>query len=169
MFKKEYALLNLFEKATQIDGRKKLQKIVYLLKLYKLPFEMNYKYYHYGPYSAELQTEINYLVSHGLLDELPIGEMYVYRINNKGYEFLKSYRKMIDDDFEIPENLLNELLDCDTSVLEMASTYAYLLEMGYGQEEAYNKAVKLKPYLEYCFDEAKTVVEQIMQLPEQIL
>lgn len=166
MFEKEFALLSLFERAGKVEGRKKLQKIIYLLKLNNIPFEMEYKYHHYGPYSAELQSEINYLVMHKLLKESSTGEMYIYEITDKGHEFLNSYRKMTADDFYIPDDLLDKLLNSSTSLLEMASTYAFLLEMGYEEKEAEKKAVELKEHLTYCLAEAKNLAESIMQIEQ---
>lgn len=162
MFEKEFALLSLFEKAKKIEGRKKLQKVIYLLKLNNIQFEMEFKYHHYGPYSAGLQSEINYLVMHDLLNESNVGEMYSYEITNKGHEFLKSYRQMNADNFYIPDLLLEELLNSNTPLLEMASTYAFLLEMGYEEDEAEKKATELKGHLTYCLDDAKNLATSIM-------
>lgn len=162
MFRKEFALLSLFEKARKVEGRKKLQKVIYLLKLDNVPFEMEYKYHHYGPYSAELQSEINHLVMHGLIEESHKSEMYIYEISEKGNEFLKSYREMTPEVFDIPDELLKTLLASGTNVLEMASTYAFLLEMGYKDKEAEEKTIELKDHLKYCLEEAKVLAESII-------
>lgn len=158
MFEKEFALLSFFEKAERIKGRKKLQKTVHLLQFRGVPFDLDYTYHYYGPYSADLQVEVDTLVRQGLLEETMEGEMYVYKITEKGKEFLKAYRRFINSDFDIPDDLLKELLSKNVQVLEIASTYAYLLELGYSPEEAEKEAKELKKHLATFFEEARKIV-----------
>ncbi len=147
MFEKEYALLKLFEEVQRVKGRKKLQKTVYLLQISGIPFNMKYKYHYYGPYSAELQSQVDALVDYSLLMEKNNGDAYIYEITDKGREFIQKYREKSDDDISLPIELIDYILAYPATVLELASTYAYLIDMGYTNEMARTKALELKPHL----------------------
>lgn len=161
MLDNEYALIRLFTVTPTIEGRKRFQKTVYLLQQIGFPYAEKFKYYHYGPYSSELQAEIDRLVRYELINETYTGDAYVYEITEKGKEFIQQYSSLNSGSFELPEHLVKRIIETNTPVLEMASTYAYLLEMGYKEEEAMVKASELKPHLEYCLDKARTLYEDI--------
>ena len=59
-FEKILALIKLTD--NKIDGRTKFQKIVYILKNNGVNFEEQFKYHYFGPYSPELQLEIEELI-----------------------------------------------------------------------------------------------------------
>lgn len=163
MLDNEYALIRLFDVAPTISGRKRFQKVVYLLQQIGIPYTEKFRYHHFGPYSSELQAEMDNLVNYELIDESYTGETYVYKITDKGKKFSEQYNTLNNRNFELPEQLVRQIIDTDTPVLELASTYAYLLEMGYKREEAVVKAIELKPHLQNRLDEAITLFEDIFQ------
>lgn len=161
MLDNEYALIRLFEVTPRFEGRKRLQKTVYLLQQMGVPYNEKFKYHHYGPYSSELQAEVDRLVRFELLNETFTGDAYVYEITSKGKDFIREYSGLNGSSFEFPEHVAERIVGNSTSVLEMASTYAYLLEMGYKEAEAMAKALELKPHLEYCLDKARALYDDI--------
>lgn len=161
MLVKLYSMLILFDVAGRIDGRKKLQKTVHLLQSAGIPYEMSFKYHYYGPYSADLQSTVNELVAHGLVSEETCGDTYSYEITEKGKDFISKYRESVSDSFELPSGLLQQLLSYPTNVLELASTYGYLLDMGYDKSAAQTKALKLKPHLAGHFGEAAKLLDDL--------
>lgn len=161
MLDNEYALIRLFTVVPTIEGRKRFQKTVYLLQQIGIPYAEKFKYYHYGPYSSELQAEVDRLVHNELINETYTGDAYVYEITSKGKDFVQQYSSLNSGSFELPEHLVKRIIKTNTPVLEMASTYAYLLEMGYKEEDAMVKALELKPHLEYCLDKARTLYNDI--------
>lgn len=163
MFEKEYALLKLFEGAQRVEGRKKLQKTVYLLQITGIPFNMKYKYHYYGPYSAELQSQVDALVDYSLLREKNDGDTYVYEITDKGREFIQKYRETSGDDISLPLELVDRILSYPATILELASTYAYLIDMGYTNEMAHSKALELKPHLRSYIDKAEIFYSSLTQ------
>lgn len=167
MLSSEYALIRLFNSVPQIIGRKKLQKVVYLLQQIGVPYTEKFSYHHYGPYSAELQAEIDRLVDYRLLTETFTDKTYIYKITEEGNSFLKKYEKNFGGSFDLPQDILERLMDTHTYVLEMASTYAYLLEMGYQQDEALEKALELKPHLSDCIDDAKALYDEIIAMSQR--
>lgn len=161
MLSNEYALIKLFASVEQITGRKKLQKMVYLLQQRGILYNQKFKYHHYGPYSYELQSQIDRLVEHQLLAEIYTDVTYSYNITAEGKLFLQKHEQVFNSAFDLPTDAVKKLVMTDTAVLEMASTYAYLLEMGYEQREAEGRAVELKPHLERCLDEARTLFHDV--------
>jgi len=167
MLRNEYALVLLLGSVPKIMGRKRLQKTVYLLQQAGVPFFEKFSYHHYGPYSAELQAEVDRLVDYGLVSETCNNAFYTYEITEEGRKFLETYEKVVGEKFSLPSNIVERLMRASTQVLEMASTYAYLLEMGYKKEEALAKALELKPHLKDFLPDAQALVEQLKNPAEK--
>lgn len=153
LFKTTYSLLKVFDLLVKIQGRKKLQKMVHLIGMtgYNLPFK--YHYHHYGPYSAQLQDEISFMVQQGFLKEYKENEAYVYEITQRGREFREKLEE--NNNFEIDKDLLSLLNSESSQFLEMVSTYAFLLDSGYDAKDAKLKASELKPHLKYLINDAE--------------
>ena len=151
-------LMGVVHTADKINGRKKLQKMVYLLQKAGLDFNKTFRYHYYGPYSTELQLEIDALVDMSLLTESRNGYTYGYSIAGEndahagGYGFSKRISSLIDYLNGVP-----------AQVLELASTLAYLGERGYGDFDAIQKkALALKPDLASKASSAKEVYDRIL-------
>ena len=160
MFDSTYRLLQLFSLAGEIRGRKKLQKMIYLFTVHGEDFPYSFEYNHYGPYSAPLQEEVRSLVEQGLLSERHEEETYYYTITEKGLTFKKSLEEEGGYRFMIDERLLQTLNGESAPFLEMVSTYAYLLNSGYGKEQAMAKAADLKPHLTGYLENAVRFYEE---------
>lgn len=145
MFKGECYLLEMLE-GMDIKGRKKFQKIVHLLEHKGMEPLYRFKYYHYGPYSSDLQLEIDLLVRRKLVAEDIENGAYTYKITETGREFKAQVAGFNEVSFD--KGLLAKLNEKDASFLELLSTYAYLLDFGDSEEKARDKALELKPRLE---------------------
>ena len=67
-------LLVVLGKSEEIRGRTRFQKIIYLLKKKKVvDFAYDFIPYYYGPYSQDLQIEINLLEAADLIEVEPAG------------------------------------------------------------------------------------------------
>lgn len=147
MFKTTYQLLFFFDYVEELRGRKKLQKMIHLLKSSGVDFPFRYRYHHYGPYSSQLQSEIDQLVYQDFLIEKPDNGAYTYVITAKG----KNFKQMLETEggftFSLNKCVLDELEKESTPFLEMYSTYVFLRETGDTDEEAFDKAKELKPHL----------------------
>lgn len=62
-------LLAFFEQAKEVVGRKRLQKMIYILKKNGIDFSERYSFHFYGPYSEELSTRIEELSNLGFIRE----------------------------------------------------------------------------------------------------
>jgi uncharacterized protein YwgA len=84
-------LLTILNFCGEIKGRKRFQKLAFLLKE-KKNIEIPYRFipYLYGPYSKELQIDLALLCSLGFVEEEHHDYYYSYRLTQKGVKFLKS-------------------------------------------------------------------------------
>lgn len=160
MFHTTYRLLTFFEAVDTIRGRKKLQKMIHLLKSAGTDFSFKYRYHHYGPYSSQLQSEMDQLVAQNFIQEKFTDGAYTYHITERGREFKEILHKDGGYSFTLQEGLLEALIDKPTSFLEMFSTYVFLLESGDTKEEAKEKAKELKPHLGEQLDEVIRAYER---------
>ncbi|MHB8073991.1 YwgA family protein [Desulfosporosinus fructosivorans] len=153
MFDSAYLLLSLFDDVELVEGRKKLQKMVHLLTTAGAAFSFKYQYHHYGPYSAQLQDEINFMVRQGFIEEFKEKETYVYKITERGKEFKLSLERTNNGDLN--RELVLSLNEHSSQFLEMVSTYAFLLDSGYDSDSAIQKAIELKPHLSGYSEDAR--------------
>jgi uncharacterized protein YwgA len=120
-------LLTLLYSEGKIEGRKRFQKIVCILKYqHDIPFKYEFVPYFYGPYADELANSLNILVSSGLVDEnkSPVSEtfsQYVYELTSQGKELATNLSKESEDiDFDLFHHFSQEvacLKHIDTSDL----------------------------------------------------
>jgi uncharacterized protein YwgA len=137
-------LLEILSKG-EVRGRKKLQKIVYILEHYGMDAPYKYSYHFYGPYSAQLQEEIEFLVQYNFIEEISENGTYEYKITDEGERFRKQIGR--NQDISINNELLTKLNAESSQFLEMLSTYIFLLSSGYDDAAARSKAAELKPHL----------------------
>jgi len=126
-----FLLLSMFHFTNQrkIEGRKRLQKLVCILKHgHEVPFSFNFKPYYYGPYSEELTDVVDTLVGLGLLAEkkelLSSGiSKYVYELTPQGGEKVEERLRNENTDIDIGrfQTLTHELQDKSTEDLVLES------------------------------------------------
>lgn len=89
-------IASLFRQAGEIAGRKKLQKIIYILQKLGYPFQEKFHFHFYGPYSDELSLRIEELCNLGFLNEVKEDKgsyfKYRYELTESGRSFLSHYR-----------------------------------------------------------------------------
>ncbi|RYL95083.1 hypothetical protein EWI07_03405 [Sporolactobacillus sp. THM7-4] len=115
----------LIDQAGEIVGRKKLQKMVYILQRTGAPFHETYHFHFYGPYSEELSVQLEELYNFGFLaeeKEKKSGTLcYRYRLTESGETFLKRYSGTLPDLTDLTEKLNRE----SVSFLELVSLLLY--------------------------------------------
>lgn len=153
MFEAAGSVLSVFSIVESVYGRKKIQKMVHLLEAAGTRMPFKYEYHYYGPYSADLQAELNDLVQQKFLDEKPDGDAYIYEITDKGRKF-KEMLEQSGKTIEIDSELVRSMARQSSQFLEMVSTYAFLIDAGYEPAEAKRKALELKHHLKHYLDRA---------------
>lgn len=161
-----FELLRLFAECEKIEGRKKLQKLVHLLKEAGYPFEYRYGYHFHGPFSVELKAEIDSLVSQELVIESktgdPVGDFiqYDYSASRTLLDWLsKRSPKAAAPPWKDLALLLNQR---SAQALEATSTIVYLARAGYETDKLASQFGKLKPHLRADFDESLKLADRIL-------
>lgn len=84
-------IVQMISLADEVNGRKKLQKMVYILKKMNFDFVEKYQLHMYGPYSEELTLRIEELCEMGFLDEKCTDKgsyvQYSYHATENGLKF----------------------------------------------------------------------------------
>jgi len=149
-------LITLLKEAKEIKGRTKFQKIVYILKQKGIDFDEKFKYHFYGPYSPDLQLELEELIDRKLIVENS-SNPFIYKLNNK-------IKNEIEKDNTISEyaNLITFLNKQDYKLLELVSTIYFIeTNISKNKEIIIKKANSLKPHLNYLMDKAFNLKNKI--------
>lgn len=141
----------------EIKGRKKLQKIVYILQEAGGPFRERFGMLHYGPYSSELKSELDLLVddNNRLIAEEKVQEAYetyVYSPGEKLDELLTSVEATPEPSWAKTARDLNKR---SAQMLEAVSTILFLQRRGFDSDRIEERFKKIKPQLAALFDEAQ--------------
>ncbi len=140
-----------------MEGRKRLQKMMYFLNELGWNAFNDYKFHYYGTYSESLAQEMQLMVSNGWLRETSKGDIYYYNISYDRQNYFNSLvgkvRGMNESLFKRSVELIKQLGDYSTDMLEVTSTLVYLRKAkpGLGDEDLIRLAKDLKPQ----FDEDK--------------
>ncbi len=123
------AVARLIAELKNVEGRKRLQKIVHLLGASRVPaFRHRFILHYFGPFSRELAAELDFLVSAHLVAESPPdcdGGSYRYSIPRTAAEQVE---RLYGDEFELPAwvGFAKELNEASTPQLEAMSTLVFL-------------------------------------------
>lgn len=162
-----FELLRLVDTCREIQGRKKLQKMVHLLREAGHPFGYRFEFHFHGPFSAELKGAIDSFVAQKLIAERvaePPGEYRQY-----SYASTPELKRLLEDfggtgDPEWAE-LAKRLNGKPAQDLEAISTVAFLMRCGHGGDELKERFMALKPQLANLFDSAQTEAGRIVARP----
>ena len=139
----------------KVEGRTKFQKLVYILKNHGADFKYKFKYHYFGPYSTNLQLEIEELVDQGVLIEKGFNP-YIYQIRD---EMVNNINMAVLDD---KKELITYLNSQDYQKLELLSTIYYLINTGIKNKEVIRNKLKiLKPNLEHKIDSAFAIYQKL--------
>ncbi|UOQ50217.1 YwgA family protein [Gracilibacillus caseinilyticus] len=127
-----------------IVGRKKLQKIIYIMKKLGLPFEEKYTFYFYGPYSEELSLRIEELTNLGFVSEVKEKKsnyyQYRYQVTEQGEDFLKHSNTELPPEISIAKQMKEQ----SSRFLELVSTMLYFDHLPKQEIEQKVQEVKAK-------------------------
>jgi uncharacterized protein YwgA len=150
MLEEHAKLLGLIRHAGEIVGRKKLQKMIYILKKLNYPFQEKFQFHFYGPYSEELTLKIEELCNLNLMDELKEEKggyhQYRYTLTEQGERFLSHY------EIDMPgiDALVQTLNGQNARFLELVSTVLYFNNL---PKEAVIEKVKVVKQKQHYSDE----------------
>jgi uncharacterized protein len=160
---KEHAkLLALFQRAGEVVGRKKLQKIVYIAKKLNFPFNEKYQFHFYGPYSEEVTCRVEELCNFGFIEEVKEKKggyfQYRYTLTEQGETFLDHHEL----DMPTLKQTVTNMNEKSSRFLELVSTVLFFDDLE--KEEVKEKIATLKAKQRYTDDEIEEAYEYINQL-----
>lgn len=148
-----YQVAKIVSWADNLQARKRLQKVVYLLQSAGCPLTAEFSLHHYGPYSEELARLTDEMVRQSLLveqsSEHSQGKQYSYRLSDA------AAKEIIDLEATEPgrtsaveiahfEARAKDFLAADLRQLEYASTIVYFRRQGEEWDAAVAKAAAFK-------------------------
>lgn len=162
-FDKTIALAKLIDELKSVNGRKRLQKIVHLLR--SAPFkEFDYDFvlYYYGPFSRELATDLDFLCKAQLVRESQpaspeTDNTYRYEVNEEKSRIIQNLGQRGSGQSSTRprwSQLAATLNKENTPFLEAVSTVVYLARTGLGRDRLEMAFKRAKPRLSRCFDRA---------------
>jgi uncharacterized protein YwgA len=149
----------------EIIGRKKLQKMIYIAKKIKFPFQERFQFHFYGPYSEELTLRVEELCNMGFLDEVKEKKggyfQYRYTLTDSGEEFLRV------NQVEMPciKDCLLDMNSQNARFLELVSTVLYFENLP--KDEVQEKIFTLKSKQKYTVEEVEEAYRYIHALKEK--
>lgn len=159
-------LMHFFSVAHRVSGRKKLQKMIYILQKCKVPFAEKFQFHFYGPYSEELTLRVEELCNLHLLSESKEDKgnylRYHYEITEEGMAFLEQFQLDMPDFTKHVELLQGK----SSRFLELVATMCYFDSLP--REEVEEKIHVVKPKQHYTDEEMKEAWEFIDTLQNRI-
>lgn len=134
MFEEFRNILFMLKITGGINGRKRFQKEAYLLKEAGFPFEENFEWNNFGPFSTEFASKIDALCKmgwiHERVDESTGIKEFSYQLTTKGMEIVETMKKTETVLFKHLDEKIPELNKYDTSNLEKIASIKFLLNRG---------------------------------------
>ncbi|ASF40934.1 hypothetical protein CEH05_17930 [Halobacillus halophilus] len=162
MLENHAKLMQFFSSTDEIVGRKKLQKMIYILKKCEVPFEERYQFHFYGPYSEELTLRIEEMCNLGFISEEREEKknyyQYRYEITESGREFLNHY------EMDLPplHDHIREMNGRSSRFLELVSTMLFFEDLP--REEITEKVYAVKSTQNYTEEDIQDGWEFIEKL-----
>lgn len=118
-------LITFFSQCDEIVGRKRLQKMIYILKKCEFPFQERYQFHFYGPYSEELTLRMEELCNLGFVSETKEKKsnyyQYRYTLTDSGRDFLGHYNL----DMPSMKDKIEKMNNHSSRFLELVATMLY--------------------------------------------
>ncbi|KHE71488.1 YwgA family protein [Halobacillus sp. BBL2006] len=147
MLENHAKLMQFFSSTDEIVGRKKLQKMIYILKKCDIPFEERYQFHFYGPYSEELTLRVEEMCNLGFITEMREEKknyyQYRYQLTDSGRAFLEHYTM----DLPPLHEHIKEMKGKSSRFLELVSTMLFFEDLP--RDEITQKVYKVKSTQNY--------------------
>lgn len=151
-------VIQLLNAVPRVEGRKKMQKTVHILKELGAPFQERFEYSFYGMYSTQLKGELDALEKDGLVIEsesFGMNKTFIIETQPKAAELLAEVGLAEPPAWVEVAKQLNKL---PAQVLEGISTILFLRRTEKNEKVVRQSLLSLKPHLEQivdnCFAEA---------------
>ncbi|SIS41020.1 YwgA family protein [Salimicrobium flavidum] len=162
MLENHAKLMHFFDSCDEVVGRKRLQKMVYIMKKCGIRFEERYEFHFYGPYSEELTLRIEEMCNLGFLSEAMEEKknyyQYRYQLTEAGADFLSH----AEIDRPVLDNYIDAMNGKSSRFLELVSTMLFFEHLPKEEIEEKVYTVKSKQnYKQEEVEEAWTFIEEM--------
>ncbi|PIC76282.1 hypothetical protein CSV74_12285 [Sporosarcina sp. P19] len=162
MLQEHAKIVQFISLANEVNGRKKMQKMVYILKKMNFPFAEKYELHMYGPYSEELTLRVEELCEMGFLaerfEDKGSYKQYCYQVTDEGSKFLAT----ADAPKEQLPKCIERLNEKSSRFLELVSTLLYFDQLDKEDQIAKVRIVKNKlNFTDQEMDQAFAFIEEM--------
>ncbi|WP_303966735.1 YwgA family protein [Sporosarcina ureae] len=144
MLQEHAKIVQFISLANEVNGRKKMQKMVYILKKMNFPFAEKYELHMYGPYSEELTLRVEELCEMGFLaerfEDKGSYKQYCYQVTDEGSKFIST----VDAPKEQLPGCIERLNEKSSRFLELVSTLLFFDQLDKEDQIAKVRIVKNK-------------------------
>jgi len=168
MFEKYVPICFAVDKLKEINGRKRFQKMIFLLKTASMPFDEMFEWNNFGPFSKELAYEIDALCKMDFLNESYDGLEYQYELAKKGKGFLEKMSDQKPELYNRFEKILSVLDKHETRDLEKSASIKFLGDKGYDLDYIRVFLEYAKGYTEKEVNEGKKEVDELFKTLKNI-
>lgn len=134
-----------------LNGRKRLQKSIYILKSLGFDYSESFKWGNYGVYSQELTSEVQTLVEAGYLAEKTEPDSsYSYALTKEGRKFIEQQPSALSRCAEL-ETVVRMLNEKPVGDLDLFSSCLFV----WGADQSTDQMVDLVHYLKPHFPKKK--------------
>jgi uncharacterized protein YwgA len=154
-------VLQLLNSLARIEGRKKMQKTVHILKELGAPFQERFEYSYYGMYSAQLKGELDALEKEDLVKEsesFGANKTFVIESTSKVGQLLQEVGLAEPPPWIDVASQLNKL---SAQVLEGISTILFLRRTESDAVVIRKRLLSLKPHLESISEQCFAEVDRL--------
>lgn len=147
----------------KIIGRKKMQKIVFVVQEYENPFEppFEYRWNYYGVYSADLSHELGISQFFNILREIPVIDHGYQSYAITVVDEADATPLMEDKKLKALARFLNEK---EPRLLEALSSIIFFRKQGCSPEEVHSKLMASKGHLSRFYEEAYSALREIEEI-----
>ena len=148
----------------EIDGRKKIHKIIYLCQKKGIVFGQDFIFHYYGVFSPGLSSDLQQAEQWGIIEEKQIEHSWgiSYSLKLKEADQNENYQ----EDILKHKDFITRIAKEKASVLEVLSTIVYLFHEGYSNEDIESKLADLKGHLDNFFPVAKKLAKELYDIGE---
>lgn len=147
-------------------GKTSLQKIIYILQeIYNVNVGYNYIFYNYGPYSAELANDLDYVAAlNGVEVSWVSSGGYSIKPDTDTDSFIEKSEAFLEKNKDSINEAINEFGQYTAKELELRATIIYLIREyndSITEKELIKQVNELKPY--FSLDKIEYTIKELKQ------
>lgn len=148
------------QKRNGFVGRTSVQKLMYFLKILDVPMGYTFRLHHFGPFSPEIMTDVDFLVADDVIvDEAPKEDYSNYKPSGNFDELTEKYQEKIDPHNDKITDVVEVFAPLHPEQLELLTTidFLYRSKKATGHQGPFRKFVlkELERVKKEKFDQGK--------------